>query len=90
MKNGYECRDCWSCADADTGINHRGICVYLCMPEVSHPQAETILLLNGRDHMLTNMKTPDHTRWQHDVKSLKHCSTQDEVEPSVESSAAES
>jgi hypothetical protein len=64
--------------------------MYLCMPEVSHPQVETKLLLNRRDHMLTNTKTPDHTRWHCDVESLKHCSTQDEVEPNVESSAAES
>jgi hypothetical protein len=90
MKDGFEGGDCWSCIDEDTNMNHRSICVYLCMPEVSHPQVETKLLLNGRDHMLTNMKTPDHARGQCDVKSLKHCSTQDEVEPNVESSAAES
>jgi hypothetical protein len=52
-----------------------GICVHLCMPEASHYQVETKLLLNGRDHLLTNMRELDHVQWQRDVKSMKHWRT---------------
>jgi hypothetical protein len=75
VKNVSACRDCWSCTDADTGMDLMGICVYLCMPEASHHQVETKLLLNGRDHMLTNMRKLDHARWQRDVKAMKHWRT---------------